>query len=180
MCPVSNLVTSDNGPTYRTALGWHPSARDAFAERCTIRTWILFECSRLRNQRLLPLRFQLHCPLSWFLQGKNKWRPSTPCILSLFWSRFPGLQHLRQFISQDAFHDSLARSPPPTCHPLTREKVLRIISDWIEEPQPRRHIMVKWSRWCQENRHCSDYSRVLLRQAVSSVFFLSEELQLVY
>ena len=38
-------------------------------------------------------------------------------------------------------HDSLARYPPPQCHPRTREKVLKIISDWIDDSYPRRRIM---------------------------------------
>ena len=38
-------------------------------------------------------------------------------------------------------HDSLARFPPPLCHPMTREKVLKLISDWIDDPHPRQHIM---------------------------------------
>ncbi len=38
-------------------------------------------------------------------------------------------------------HDSLARYPPPLCHPMTREKVLKIISDWIDDLYPYQRIM---------------------------------------
>ena len=38
-------------------------------------------------------------------------------------------------------HDSLARYPPPLCHPRTREKVLKIITDWIDDSYPRQRIM---------------------------------------
>ena len=38
-------------------------------------------------------------------------------------------------------HDSLARYPPPLCHPKTREKVLKIISDWIDDSYPRQRVM---------------------------------------
>ena len=35
----------------------------------------------------------------------------------------------------------MARFPPPQCHPKTREKVLKIITDWVNDPQPRWGIM---------------------------------------
>ncbi len=38
-------------------------------------------------------------------------------------------------------HDSLERYPPPLCHPKTREKVLKIIADWIDDSYPRQRIM---------------------------------------
>ena len=38
-------------------------------------------------------------------------------------------------------HDSLARFPPPQCHPMTRKKVLKLISDWIDDSYPRQRIM---------------------------------------
>ena len=38
-------------------------------------------------------------------------------------------------------HDSLARYPPPLCHPKTRKKVLKIITGWIDDSYPRQHIM---------------------------------------
>ena len=51
------------------------------------------------------------------------------------------LEHLQQLIAEGALHDSLARFPPPICHPTTREKVLKIITDWINEPHPRQRII---------------------------------------
>ena len=38
-------------------------------------------------------------------------------------------------------HDSLARYPPPRCHPKTRKKVLKVITNWIEDSNPRQRIM---------------------------------------
>ncbi len=38
-------------------------------------------------------------------------------------------------------HDSLARYPPPRCHPDTRKKVLKVITDWIEDSYPRQRIV---------------------------------------
>ena len=38
-------------------------------------------------------------------------------------------------------HDSLARYPPPLCHPKTRKKVLKIITNWIDDSYPRQRIM---------------------------------------
>ena len=38
-------------------------------------------------------------------------------------------------------HDSLARYPPPLCHPRTREKVLKKISDWTDGSYPNQRIM---------------------------------------
>ena len=48
---------------------------------------------------------------------------------------------LKPHISEAAMHDSLARYPPPRCHPTTRERVLEIISDWINDSYPRQRIM---------------------------------------
>lgn len=42
------------------------------------------------------------------------------------------LDDFRQHISEAAMHDSLARYPPPWCHPRTREKILRMIMDWVD------------------------------------------------
>ena len=38
-------------------------------------------------------------------------------------------------------HDSSARYPPPLCHPMTREKVLKIITDWVDDSYPCQRIM---------------------------------------
>src|SRR6266576_291536 len=51
------------------------------------------------------------------------------------------LGDLRTLITKTAMHDSLARYPPPLCHPKTREKVLKIITDWIDGSFPRQRIM---------------------------------------
>ena len=51
------------------------------------------------------------------------------------------LGDLKPHISEAAMHDSLARYPPPLCHPKTREKVLKIITDWIDGSYPRQRIM---------------------------------------
>ena len=48
---------------------------------------------------------------------------------------------LKPHISEAALHDSLARYPPPQCHPRTREKVLQMISDWIDDSYPRQRII---------------------------------------
>jgi hypothetical protein len=52
----------------------------------------------------------------------------------------PELDKLQKFISEDAFYDSRARFPPPKCHPGTRVEVLRIIEDWIYDPNPSQSI----------------------------------------
>ena len=39
-------------------------------------------------------------------------------------------------------HDSLARYPAPCCHPETREKVIKVIRDWVERSNP--HQPIKW------------------------------------
>ena len=44
----------------------------------------------------------------------------------------PAFQKLEQYVSDEAFHDSSARYPPPKCHPRTREQVLERIKDWIQ------------------------------------------------
>ncbi|KAF8330244.1 hypothetical protein F5887DRAFT_923295 [Amanita rubescens] len=48
---------------------------------------------------------------------------------------------LKPHISEAAIHDSLARYPPPQCHPRTREKVRNIISNWIDDSYPPQRIM---------------------------------------
>ncbi|KAF8329049.1 hypothetical protein F5887DRAFT_1005301 [Amanita rubescens] len=53
----------------------------------------------------------------------------------------PELDRLWKYISADALHDSFARSPPPRCHPGTRETVLRKIYSWIDQPNPRQRIL---------------------------------------
>ena len=35
----------------------------------------------------------------------------------------------------------MARFPPPRCHPKTREKVLKIITDWVKNPHTRQRII---------------------------------------
>ncbi|KAF8349143.1 hypothetical protein F5887DRAFT_879664, partial [Amanita rubescens] len=52
-----------------------------------------------------------------------------------------GLLHLQQYISEGALHDSMARFPPPMCHPQTREKVLGAITDWVNDPHTRQSII---------------------------------------
>ncbi|KAF8347619.1 hypothetical protein F5887DRAFT_1100123, partial [Amanita rubescens] len=51
------------------------------------------------------------------------------------------LEYLRKYISEGALHDSMARFPPPRCHPKTREKVLKTITDWVKNPRARERIM---------------------------------------
>ena len=48
---------------------------------------------------------------------------------------------LQNFISEHAFYDSIARSPPPRCYPETRVDVLKMITDWIDDPDPRNRIL---------------------------------------
>ncbi|KAF8347581.1 hypothetical protein F5887DRAFT_1072572 [Amanita rubescens] len=55
--------------------------------------------------------------------------------------RAAALDDLKPYISEAAMHDSLARFPPPLCHPKTREKVLKVITDWIDGSYPRQRIM---------------------------------------
>ena len=62
-----------------------------------------------------------------------------PCLGLI--SRTLVFDDLKSHISEAAMHDSLARYPPPLCHPRTREKVLKIISDWIDDSYPRQRIM---------------------------------------
>ena len=50
------------------------------------------------------------------------------------------LDRLQKFISEDAFYDSRARFPPPKCHPGTRVEDLRIIEDWIYDPNRSQRI----------------------------------------
>jgi hypothetical protein len=45
-----------------------------------------------------------------------------------------GLDILQKIISKNALHDGGARYPPPRCHPGTREKLLKTITDWINDP----------------------------------------------
>jgi hypothetical protein len=47
---------------------------------------------------------------------------------------------LQKFISEDASYDSRARFPPPRCHPGTRVRVLKTITDWINDPDPPQRI----------------------------------------
>ena len=51
------------------------------------------------------------------------------------------LEHLQLHISEGALHDSIARFPPPRCHPQTREKVLKTITDWVNDPRARQPII---------------------------------------
>ena len=51
------------------------------------------------------------------------------------------LEYLQKYISEGALHDSQERFPPPRCHPQTREKVLKIITDWVDDPHPRQPII---------------------------------------
>ncbi|KAF8329930.1 hypothetical protein F5887DRAFT_896405 [Amanita rubescens] len=48
---------------------------------------------------------------------------------------------LKSHISEAAMYDSLARCPPPRCHPSTRRGALDSISDWIDDSCPRQLIM---------------------------------------
>lgn len=38
-------------------------------------------------------------------------------------------------------HDSSARYPPPLCHRRTREQVLQIIADWVDDEEMPNPIM---------------------------------------
>ncbi len=49
--------------------------------------------------------------------------------------------YLQKYISEGALHDSIARFPTPRCHPQTREKVLKIITDWVNDPHPQQPII---------------------------------------
>lgn len=49
----------------------------------------------------------------------------------------PGFELLQRHIAQDAFHDSLERSDPPKCHPLTRHAILDVITHWVLNPNNR-------------------------------------------
>ncbi|KAF8347620.1 hypothetical protein F5887DRAFT_1281239 [Amanita rubescens] len=51
------------------------------------------------------------------------------------------LEYLQKYISEGALHDSMARFPPPRCHPQTREKVLEVIMDWANDPRARQRII---------------------------------------
>ena len=64
--------------------------------------------------------------------------PPSQCLISRIYLVF---DDLKSHISEAAMHDSLARYPPPLCHPRTREKVLKILSDWIDESYPRQSIV---------------------------------------
>jgi hypothetical protein len=50
---------------------------------------------------------------------------------------------LKPHISVAALHDSLARYPPPQCYTETpsRQKVLKVITDWIKDSCPTQRIM---------------------------------------
>ncbi|KIM36447.1 hypothetical protein M413DRAFT_78269, partial [Hebeloma cylindrosporum] len=45
-----------------------------------------------------------------------------------------GFEILQHHVAQAAFHDSLERSDPPRCHPLTRRAILEKIMNWIWDP----------------------------------------------
>ena len=64
----------------------------------------------------------------------------SPDLISLI-SRTVVFDDLKSHISAAAIHDSVARYPPPLCHPQTREKVLKVMSDWIDDSYPRQRIM---------------------------------------
>ena len=50
------------------------------------------------------------------------------------------LDKLQKFISEDASYDSRARCPPPRCHPGTRVRVLKTITDWINDSDSPQRI----------------------------------------
>ncbi|KDR84612.1 hypothetical protein GALMADRAFT_719218 [Galerina marginata CBS 339.88] len=52
-----------------------------------------------------------------------------------------GLFMLNQAISHGAVHDSAERYPPGKCHPGTREEVLRLILEWINDPAPEADVL---------------------------------------
>ncbi|KAF8351683.1 hypothetical protein F5887DRAFT_1094587, partial [Amanita rubescens] len=52
-----------------------------------------------------------------------------------------GLERLEQYISKGALHDSRERSPQPMCHPNTRQEVLKIIMDWVQDSHLRQPII---------------------------------------
>ena len=52
----------------------------------------------------------------------------------------PEFDKLQEFISEDASYNSRARFPPPRCHPGTRVEVLKIITDWINDPNTSQRI----------------------------------------
>ncbi|PPQ90685.1 hypothetical protein CVT25_003723 [Psilocybe cyanescens] len=52
-----------------------------------------------------------------------------------------GLHVLTQHIASGAMFDSSARYPPGKCHPGTREKALKIITDWIIDPAPEHSVI---------------------------------------
>ncbi|KAF8347641.1 hypothetical protein F5887DRAFT_38428 [Amanita rubescens] len=51
------------------------------------------------------------------------------------------IERLQQYVSEGALHDSRERSPQPTCHPNTRQEVLKIITDWVKDSHPRQRIL---------------------------------------
>ncbi|KAF8737949.1 hypothetical protein AX14_012128 [Amanita brunnescens Koide BX004] len=55
-------------------------------------------------------------------------------------SRKTEFDRFQKFISENAFHDSKARFPPPRCYPETRVEVLKTITDWIDDPDSRKRI----------------------------------------
>ena len=68
---------------------------------------------------------------------------SANCRSPDFTSRALVIDVLKPHISAAALHDSLARYPPPQCYTGTpsRQKVLKVITDWIEDPYPGQRIM---------------------------------------
>ena len=53
----------------------------------------------------------------------------------------PGLDALRQSMITGAIHDSAERYPPGKCHSGTREKVIKTIMDWINNPNASEDIL---------------------------------------
>ena len=53
----------------------------------------------------------------------------------------PGLDALRQSIITGAMHDSAERYPPGKCHSGTREKVIKTIMDWINNPNASEDVL---------------------------------------
>ncbi|KAF8150920.1 hypothetical protein B0H34DRAFT_156525 [Crassisporium funariophilum] len=47
-----------------------------------------------------------------------------------------GLNALSQAVSHGAIHDSSERFPPAKCHPDTRREVLKLIEEWVADPEP--------------------------------------------
>ncbi|PPQ94745.1 hypothetical protein CVT25_007676 [Psilocybe cyanescens] len=52
-----------------------------------------------------------------------------------------GLHILGQHIAADAMYNSAERFPPAKCHPGTREKIIRTILDWVNDPTPKEQVL---------------------------------------